>query len=178
MTKNKIKDTIKFLTTFVLFLAITIPTYMYLSPSPVKEYITSLKSKKCSKAYQLCYRRDLSKMISQARPTDINLIYKLIDDLYQKDLNKSISNIEQSLSSLYYLENIVIFFNQMREIQITRDNITFLDIFFIKKAKQDLIEKHKEFKIKSQKIDFRSLPEDLIYRKEMSLKLLENLKLN
>ncbi|WP_412470888.1 hypothetical protein [Halobacteriovorax sp. RT-2-4] len=183
MTKNKLRDFIKFIVVFVVFLGVTIPTYLFLNPSVAQERIDKMDYDKCIQQdkitkYQSCLRRDLTQIISVARPIDINSIESFIQSLYDRDLKNSSTNEDQSIAALLYLENMAIYFNSMREIEIARNNITFLDVFFIGKAREDLSKRYKKFMSTIDNLDFRALPVDIAYRKDMALKLLAKFESN
>ncbi|MGI4993844.1 hypothetical protein ACRXCV_14485 [Halobacteriovorax sp. GFR7] len=177
MTRNKLRDFIKFIVVFVVFLGVTIPTYLFLVPSEAQGRIDKIAYDKCIQQdrqteYQSCLRRDITQIISVARPIDVNTIEEFIYSLYERDLKNSSTNEDQSIAALLYLENMAIYFNSMREITIARNNITFLDIFFISKAREDLSKRYKKFMSTIDVMDFRALPNDIAYRKDMAMNLL------
>ncbi|EPZ52072.1 hypothetical protein M902_2055 [Bacteriovorax sp. BAL6_X] len=183
MTRNKLRDFIKFIVVFVVFLGITIPTYLFIVPSVAQERINKIDYDKCIQQdkqteYQSCLRRDIIQIISVARPIDVTTIEEFIYSLYERDLKNSSSNEEQSIAALLYLENMAIYFNNMREISIARNNITFLDVFFIGKTREDLSKRYKKFMSLLHEIDFRALPTDIAYRKDMAMKLLSKFESN
>ncbi|MFG1483190.1 hypothetical protein ABMA79_00860 [Halobacteriovorax sp. HFRX-2_2] len=183
MTRNKLKDFIKFIVVFVVFLGVTIPTYLFLVPSVAQERINKIDYDKCIQQdkqteYQSCLRRDITQIISVARPIDVTTIEEFIYSLYERDLKNSSTNEEQSIAALLYLENMAIYFNSMREISIARNNITFLDVFFIGKTREDLSKRYKEFMSTIDVMDFRALPSDITYRKDMAMNLLSKFENN
>lgn len=183
MTRNKLKDFIKFIVVFVVFLGVTIPTYLFLVPSVAQERINKIDYDKCIQQdkqteYQSCLRRDITQIISVARPIDVTTIEEFIYSLYERDLKNSSTNEEQSIAALLYLENMAIYFNSMREISIARNNITFLDVFFIGKTREDLSKRYKEFMGTIEVMDFRALPSDITYRKDMAMNLLSKFESN
>lgn len=174
MTRNKLSDVIKFITVFVLFLAVTLPTFYYLNPSKAKEMISELREEKrldqCEEYIQECYRRDIIQVIESARLIDIIDIYDFINDLHKLDMKKSDSNEKQAIINLLYLENLVIYLNHSREVKVDRNTIDFFDIFFISKTKKDLKKLVETIKQEAQKLDLRGLPSEITYRRDMALR--------
>ncbi|WP_419172995.1 hypothetical protein [Halobacteriovorax sp.] len=174
MTKNKLSDVIKFITVFVLFLAITLPTYYYLNPSKAQETISELKEedrlKRCEEYIQECYRRDLIQLIGSARLIDIVNVKDFISYLHKMDLKKVATNEKQAIVNLLYLENLVIYLNHSREVKVDRNSIDFFDIFFISKTKKDLKKLVDSIKKEAREVDLRGLPNEIIYRRDMALK--------
>lgn len=101
--------------------------------------------------YQECFRSQIGKILGEATPTDLISIIETINDLKEKDLFLSDSDEEKFLAELFYFENWSIVLDYSKTVNLKRDSITFLDIFFIpvvkKKMAQDFFELQESFEI-------------------------------